>query len=153
MKENPMGNNDIITAIRAQLGESTLDPESKSDRRAYLDIPAERLESSSRVMLDEFGARFQIATAVDTEAGYEVLYHWALDEKDCIITFRILLEHDAPELDSIALMCPAAEWIEREMWELMGIQFNDHPDMRHLLLADDWPEGNFPMRKNHGATT
>lgn len=153
MKENPMGNNDIITAIRAQLGEPTLDPESKSDRRAYLDIPAERLEQSSRVMLDEFGARFQIATAVDTDAGYEVLYHWALDENDCVVTFKILLEHSTPELESIALMCPAAEWIEREIWELMGIQFNGHPDMRHLLLADDWPEGNYPMRKNHGATT
>jgi Ni,Fe-hydrogenase III component G len=153
MKENPMGNNDIITAIRAQLGESILVLESKSGRRAYLDIPAERLEQSSRVMLDEFGARFQIATAVDTAAGYEVLYHWALDENDCVITFRILLDHDTPELESIALMCPAAEWIEREMWELMGIQFTGHPDMRHLLLADDWPEGNYPMRKNHGVTS
>lgn len=153
MKEKPMGKNGIITAIQTQLGQSALNLESKSDRRAYFDIPAARLEQSSYVMLDEFGARFQIATAVDTDAGYEVLYHWALDEKDCVVTFRILLEHNAPELDSIALMCPAAEWIEREMWELMGIQFKGHPDMRHLLLADDWPEDNYPMRKNHGATT
>jgi Ni,Fe-hydrogenase III component G len=77
------------------------------------------------------------------------MYHWALDNEDCIVTFRILLDHAEPKLDSIALMCPAAEWIEREMWELLGIHFNGHPDLRHLLLADDWPKGNYPMRRNH----
>lgn len=148
-----MGQNDTITAIRERLSESILAFDSQSGRRAYLDIPADRLEQSSRVMLDELGARFQIATAVDTEAGFEVLYHWAVDEKDCVITFRILLDHDKPELGSIAIMCPAAEWIEREMWELMGIHFDGHPDMRHLLLADDWPEGVFPMRRNPGETS
>ena len=50
-------------------------------------------------------------------------------------------------LESIAEMCPAAEWIEREIWELLGVQFEGHPDMRHLLLDDSWPEGNFPLRK------
>jgi NADH-quinone oxidoreductase subunit C len=48
-------------------------------------------------------------------------------------------------------MCPAAEWIEREMWELLGIKFLGHPDLRHLLLSDDWPEDNFPLRRNHAA--
>lgn len=145
-----MGQNDTITAVRERLHESVLAFDSKSDRRAYLDIPADALEESSRVMLDEIGARFQIATAVDTDAGYEVLYHWAVDERDCVISLRILLDHAKPELDSIAILCPAAEWIEREMWELMGIRFAGHPDMRHLLLDDDWPEGVFPMRRNPG---
>ena len=145
-----MGQNDTITAVRDRLHKSVLTFDSKSDRRAYLDIPADALEESSRVMLDEFGARFQIATAVDTDAGYEVLYHWAVDEKDCVISLRILLDHAKPDLNSIAVMCPAAEWIEREMWELMGIRFAGHPDMRHLLLDDDWPEGVFPMRRKPG---
>ncbi|MGB5487465.1 MAG: NADH-quinone oxidoreductase subunit C, partial [Lysobacterales bacterium] len=69
-----------------------------------------------------------------------------------VITLRVLVDHDSPELDSIAPMYPAAEWIEREIWELLGIHFKGHPDMRHLLLADDWPEGNYPMRRNHEVT-
>jgi Ni,Fe-hydrogenase III component G len=102
-------------------------------------------------MLDEYAARFQIATGVDTPEGYEVMYHWALDDNDCVITFRAVLPHDEPRVDSIAPICPAAEWIEREMWELLGIEFKGHPDMRHLLLADEWPEGNYPMRRNREA--
>jgi NADH-quinone oxidoreductase subunit C len=148
-----MVRHDIIKSITSQLGDRILACQQKSEQRVYLDIAAQSLEPASRMMLDEFGARLQIATGVDTHDGIEVMYHWALDEEACIITLRILLDHAAPELNSIALMCPAAEWIEREMWELLGIHFNGHPDLRHLLLADDWPEGVYPMRRNSEATS
>ena len=145
-----MAENDIITVVYKQLGNAVLSVQRKSAQRVYFSIAARSLEQSSLVMIDEFGARFQIATGVDTKAGIEVMYHWALDEKNCVVTLKTLLDHSSPELDSIALICPAAEWIEREMWELLGIHFVGHPDLRHLLLADDWPDGNFPMRRNHG---
>ena len=144
---------DIITTIQRQLGDRILVVLRKSDQRIYIDIAPQSVQEASRLMLDEFAARLQIATGMDSSDGYEVLYHWALDKEGFVITLRVLLDHDSPKLDSIALMCPAAEWIEREMWELLGIQFRGHPDMRHLLLADDWPEGNYPMRRNHEVTT
>ena len=144
---------DIITTIQRQLGDRILAVLRKSDQRIYIDITPQSVQEASRLMLDEFAARLQIATGVDSSDGYEVLYHWALDSEGFVITLRVLLDHASPELESIALMCPAAEWIEREMWELLGIQFKGHPDMRHLLLADDWPEGNYPMRHNHEVTT
>ena len=50
-------------------------------------------------------------------------------------------------VESLAGSCKATEWIEREMAELLGITFRNHPDMRHLLLADDWPEGRYPLRR------
>ena len=91
----------------------------------------------------------KIATGIDTPAGIEVMYHWALDSEDCLVTLRVTVDREAPALESIAVMCPAAEWIEREMWELLGIEFRGHPDMRHLLLDDAWPEGNYPLRRHH----
>ena len=141
---------DIITTIQTQLGDQILEVQRKSNQRIYINITPQSLEKVSRLMLDEFGARLQIATGVDNGEAFEVLYHWALDQEGFVITFRILLDYDSPELSSIALMCPAAEWIEREIWELLGINFKGHPDLRHLLLADDWPEGNYPMRYNQG---
>ena len=65
------------------------------------------------------------------------------------MSLRTWLPRDEPEIESIANLCTAAEWIEREMWELLGIRFRDHPDMRHLLLADDWPEGRHPLRRDY----
>lgn len=144
---------DIITTIQTRLADAIKSVKRKSNRRIYIDILPHSLEDASHLMLDEFGARLQIATAIDTSKGFEVMYHWALDADGIVITLRVLVDHASPELISIAPMYPAAEWIEREMWELLGIRFKGHPDMRHLLLADDWPEGNYPMRRNHEVAT
>jgi Ni,Fe-hydrogenase III component G len=147
-----MAIDDIISKISSSLGDSVLDVKRKSERKVYVRIVPGAVREASRLVFKDLGARFQIATGVDTRPGIEVMYHWALDRDGCVVTVRTLLEHDNPVVDSIAELCPAAEWIEREMWELLGIDFNEHPDLRHLLLDDDWPEGDYPLRRNHGVT-
>ena len=137
-----------VESIIEALGEQALELVRKSERRVYIDIAPETVVDVSRLMLEEMDARLQIATGIDTPAGIEVMYHWALDEEDCLVTLRVTVDREAPALDSIAVMYPAAEWIEREMWELLGIEFRGHPDMRHLLLDDTWPEGNYPLRRS-----
>lgn len=145
-----MGIDDFTHQISTGLGEGVRGIERKSDRRAWIDIAPEAVTDASLLLFEGLGARFQIATGVDTRAGIEVMYHWALDGDDCLLTLRTLLDGAEPAVDSIAGLCPAAEWIEREMWELLGIEFRGHPDLRHLLLDDDWPEGDYPLRRHHG---
>ena len=137
-----------VERIIEALGERALELVRKSERRFYIDIAPETVVDASRLMLEEMGARLQTATGIDTPAGIEVMYHWALDSEDCVVTLRVTVDREAPALDSIAVMYPAAEWIEREMWELLGIEFKGHPDLRHLLLDDNWPEGNYPLRRS-----
>jgi len=52
------------------------------------------------------------------------------------------------EVDSIAPVIKGAEWIEREINELLGVTFKNHPDMKHLILPEDWPEGKYPLRRD-----
>lgn len=138
---------ETVNRIRGALGPHLQDFEQRSETRVYLEVAPETVTEASRLMFEEVGARLQIATGVDTGSGLEVMYHWALDREECVVTVRTLLPYETAQLDSIATICPAAEWIEREMWELLGIEFAGHPDLRHLLLSDDWPEGNYPLRK------
>jgi len=138
---------DTITRIRGALGPHLLDFRQKSERRVYLYIAPETVVEAAQLMFEEVGARLQIATGVDNGQGIEVMYHWALDGEDCIATVCTEVEHESAVLDSIADFCPAAEWIEREIWELLGVEFTGHPDLRHLLLSDDWPEGDYPLRR------
>ena len=144
-----MGIDDIIRKISTGLGDSLLSLEQKSGTRVYINIPPAAVTESSRLMLETLGARFQIATGVDTREGIEVMYHWAMDVDGLVVTIRTVVGHEKPELDSIAPFCVAAEWIEREMWELLGIHFRNHPDLRHLLLDDSWPEGKYPLRHDY----
>lgn len=146
-----MSAHDTINRIRGALGEHITGFEEKSPRRVYIDIGPETVLEAGSLMFEEIGARLQIATGVDTPDGIEVMYHWALDDEDCLVTVRTRVPHAQPELESISNFCPAAEWIEREIWELLGVEFIHHPDLRHLLLDDDWPEGDYPLRKGSGA--
>jgi len=144
-----MSREDALGRIEAALGQRLLRVEEKSGKRVYIEVSPDDIPEISRLMFKDLQARFQIATGVDTPAAIEVLYHWALDPMGCVVTVRTRLDRENPEIESIAPICSAAEWIEREMWELLGIRFRNHPDLRHLLLSDDWPEGKFPLRRDY----
>jgi len=144
-----VNNDETLTRIEREIGERLLNVLEKSPERTFLDVTPDAVVDISRLMYEGLGARFQIASGVDTPTAIEILYHWAFDDPGRVITIRVYLDRDNPEIDSITPVCVAAEWIEREMWELLGIQFRNHPDLRHLLLSDDWPEGKYPLRRDY----
>ena len=139
---------DVLEQIRRELGDRIVDFHEKSARRVYVEVLPEDIPETTRFMFKDLKARFQIASGVDTPTAIEILYHWAFDSLGFIVTVRTKLDRNQPEIDSVAHICTGTEWIEREMWELLGITFRNHPDMRHLLLLDDWPEGKYPLRRD-----
>ncbi len=144
-----MTREDVLSRIKATLQDRLLGLEERSVKRVFIEVSPNDVPEASRLMFQDLQARFQIATGVDTPTAIEVLYHWALDSLGCVVTVRTRLNRENPEIESIAPLCSAAEWIEREMWELLGIRFRNHPDLRHLLLRDDWPEGKYPLRRDY----
>ncbi len=92
--------------------------------------------------------RFSTATGCDTPQGIEIIYHFSYDKSGEIFSIRVLLEDKKnPQIDSITPIIRGAEWIEREIWELLGVDFPGHPDLKHLLLIDEWPKDKYPLRK------
>jgi len=63
------------------------------------------------------------------------------------VTLRVVMEREGPHVASVAGIWPAANWHEREAYDLVGIVFDGHPDLRRILLPDDW-EGH-PLRKDY----
>ena len=144
-----MTREEIISQIKERLGGKIFQWTDKSPRRIYIEVKPEDIPETSRYLFRELEARLSIATGTDTPAAIEVLYHWAFDQCGLMFTVRTKLNRDKPVIESIAPICKGAEWIEREMWELLGITFKNHPDMRHLLLDADWPEGKYPLRRDY----
>jgi len=144
-----MTREETLSTLREKLGRRILAWHEKSPRRIYVEVRPEDVPAATRLMFRELGARFQIASGVDTPKAIEILYHWAFDRLDCIVTVRTKLDRQKPEIESLASICKGTEWIEREIWELLGVTFRNHPDLRHLLLKDDWPAGSYPLRRDY----
>ena len=122
--------------------------ERKAENRVFLPCEATNVYEVCRFLFEDLGLRFVISTGLDAEDCFEVLHHFSDDESGCIITVKAFIrDREAPELDSIAPLIPGAEWIEREMHDLLGIKFRNHPNLRRLILSDDWPQGVYPLRK------
>jgi len=139
----------VIQRVKDGLGDRAVNWLEKNPRRYYVEVKPADVPAATRLMFEELEARFQIASGVDTPRAIEILYHWAFDGHDCVVTVVTRLDRDKPEIESVASICTGIEWIEREMWELLGITFKGHPDMRHLLLKEDWPEGKYPLRRDY----
>ena len=78
----------------------------------------------------------------------EILYHFSHDKEGILISFKVKLDKKKPVVDTIADIITGAKWIEREMHELLGIEFTGNDDMRFLLLSPDYKGRQFPLRKN-----
>ena len=94
-------------------------------------------------------ARFNIASGVDGRNQMEILYHFTLEDINLVISLRVLLAKTKLEIASLTSVFTAAQWIEREIYELLGINFVGHPKLKRLLLPEDWPEGVHPLRKDY----
>lgn len=89
-------------------------------------------------------------TAVDRyplEPRFEVVYHLRSMTSGQRLRLKALLPGEAPRTDSIVALWPAADMLEREVFDLFGIRFNNHPNLSRLLMPDDW-EGH-PLRKDY----
>lgn len=137
----------IQDEIKNRLGNKVINWHGHSPRRVYISIKPQDLKEIVEFLFRELKLRFATASGQDTPEGLEILYHFSFDSTGEIISLRVLIEDKKkPEIDSLAPMFVGAEWIEREMWELLGINFKGHPNLKHLLLVDEWPEGKFPLR-------
>ncbi len=93
-------------------------------------------------------------SAVDyfPEGRFTVVYHLASIPYQTQVTLKVELHNDRalhrlPELPSVSAVWRTADWHEREAYDLMGIFFTGHPDLRRILLPDDWD--GYPLRKDY----
>lgn len=137
----------IKEEIRDALGDKITAWEEKSALRVYFSVNKEDVLEATKLLFKEFGLRFSTASGIDMPGGFEILYHYSFDKSGEIFSMRVFIEDKKnPEIDAITPVFPGAEWIEREMWEMLGINFKGHPNLKRLLLAEDWPEGKYPLR-------
>ena len=89
-------------------------------------------------------------TGIDNgpEAGtMEVIYHLYSIPFNQSFALKAMLPRDNPEIESVTSIWKSANWLEREVFDMFGIVFKNHPDLRRILLPADWK--GFPLRKDY----
>ena len=132
----------------SEIKDKLISIEQQHDNRIYLLCESENIYAVNKFLFEQVQARFVTATGIDSDDCFEVIYHYSYDQTGCVINIKAFIRDRAnPAIESITPFLPAAEWIEREMHDLLGIDIKNHHNLRRLLLADDWPEGVYPIRK------
>ncbi len=126
--------------------------EGKVDRgQAIVWTPAARIVEACRFLKEDQGyRRLSFITAVDwypTEPRFEVVYNLHSIERNHYLRLKARVGGPEYEIDSVTGVWRAANWYEREVFDLFGIRFQGHPDLRRILMPEGW-EGH-PLRKDY----
>jgi NADH-quinone oxidoreductase subunit C len=152
----------LLEKVQAVLGDAVVDSHAYVGDATVL-VERERILEVLRTLRDHEMLRFNFLmdlTAVDylgREPRFEVVYHLASIDVElrgtepCRLRHRLRVKVPVPEdpceVDSVVELWPAANWMEREAWDLYGVRFKGHPDLRRILLYEQF-DGH-PLRKDY----
>jgi NADH-quinone oxidoreductase subunit C len=113
-------------------------------------LPKEKLHEAARVLKDSEETAFDYLfclSGVDYPEYMELVYHMESSRyKHQVVLKTRTAGRENPELDSVTDLWNTAEFHEREVYDLLGVKFTNHPDLRRLFLEDHW---GFPLRKDY----
>lgn len=120
----------------------------QSVRRVYLEVPADIILDVLKYVKEElkFG-RLCIISGLDAGDHLLCLYHVASDE-GMVLNLKIRVSREEPVIQSVLPIYNGATFYEREVKDLLGIRVEGLPEGRHYPLPENWPEGQYPLRKD-----
>ncbi len=136
-----------INKLMERFSSDTVWVDMSRGKRGIVSVKPSAILPISEYLYKSEGFRFIIASALHTRSGFEIYYHFSLDSAGMILSLHVILDSEKPQIESLSNMFSASNWIEREMHELFGINFLNHPNQEKLISEGNWAEGVFPYRK------
>lgn len=136
-EENNTASSSAILGVSVELGE------------ALLQVDPARIVEVCREHREQGFNRLSGVSVIDrypAEPRFEVFYLLHSVQKNERIKLKASLRSDAPEIDSVCGVWSGADWYEREAFDLFGVRFRNHPDLRRIMMPDDW-QGH-PLRRD-----
>ncbi len=144
-----MGEHPAIKAVLAWNPEALTD--AKFDcNELTLTVPPELIRTASATLRDAGYNFFDDLTAVDwypATPRFQLSYHLLSHSMKQYVRLRVLVDEPDPSIPSITQLWPAANYFEREVFDLFGIRFEEHPDLRRIMMPDNWK--GHPLRKDY----
>ena len=124
-----------------------------ADAGLTVSVPRERWQDFGRFVRDDLGCRyFNWLSAVDwKDQGLEVVCRVENLEAGLVVIMRTRLAAGQTACPTLTNLYRGADWMERECYDMFGVVFEGHPDLRRILLSDDWV--GYPLRKDYAVDT
>jgi NADH-quinone oxidoreductase subunit C len=143
----------LIATLQQEVSGAQIASSASVDLHTTIYVSREQLPAVARVLRDRADLRFTFLaeiTAVDlypAEPRFEVIYVLVSIEHKLRLRVKVRLPGEDAHIATLTGLWPAANWLEREVWDMFGIEFDGHPDPRRLLMPEDWD--GFPLRKDY----
>jgi len=121
-----------------------------ADGMEVLELSVDKLVEIANFLKMNENTRFDIlfsVSGIDTGEHFVVAYHLYSSDFNNNVMLKVRVDKSNPEVDSLSHIYSAANWHERETFDLLGIKFNNHPDLKRILLPNDWV--GHPLRKDY----
>jgi NADH-quinone oxidoreductase subunit C len=148
-----MGPNEVAAALKKAFPSDVMEIK-EFQAQVGITIKKDRVKEILRYLHDSPGMEFQYLSdlcGVDylgkREPRFEVVYHLYSMKNKTAIRIKALVPESELAIDSVVDVWSGANWRERECFDMFGITFNNHPDLRRLLMPDDWD--GFPLCKDY----
>jgi len=137
---------EVLEKIKGQFGDAVREGEVR-DGTVYLTADGARSFELCRALHGMGFEYLNCLSGVDWKDRFEVVYDLSSLRFPAKVHLRATTPHDDPRVRSVASLWATANWHEREAWDLLGIRFDGHPDLRRILLPEDWV--GHPLRKDY----
>jgi Ni,Fe-hydrogenase III large subunit/Ni,Fe-hydrogenase III component G len=142
---------DRLEQLRAKFGSAIQRADLPGDNRLFVFVEPTAVKEICRYIFRDLDARYVISIGADDRpfsGRFVVAHDFAFDKDHVLCSVLTYVAADNPQIDSITEVVPAANWAEREMRDLVGIEPVGHRYLKRLVLPDGWPEGVHPLRKD-----
>lgn len=120
----------------------------KRKGRIFAQVPLNKFDEVFSYAVKEL--RFPALSAItglDSGDNFEVIYHLNQEGK-ILLNLGVILNKENPEINTVTRICPSADIYERELMDLLGIKVKGLASGSRYPLSDDWPKGEYPLRKD-----
>jgi NADH-quinone oxidoreductase subunit C len=144
-----MTGQEMLDSLGKSFGEKIQDKTEFRGETTYA-IASEALRDIAKFCRDELSFDYLIdITSIDNfgeEPRFEIVYHLYSMAHGIHLRLKLKVSEDVGAVDTVCDIWPTANWHEREIYDMMGLKFNGHPDLRRILMWDGYPY--FPLRKD-----
>jgi len=137
---------EIEENLKEKLGPKILELKVPRNRRIFVSVEKTAFREVAEYLTKNLEFK-HISTITGRDAGgqTEVIYH--LNRRGVELSLKVQVPAEEATLPTITDLIPGAVLYEREVHDLLGVDFKDHPDLSPLILPEDWPKGVYPLKK------